>query len=708
MADDISSFLNSGRTPVGQTSPNVSGQNLSDFLNEGKPGTPAVPTAESPAAVAPSPALVGQNPSWLGYLGGKFLSGMIQGGEGMTRGELGPYAALAPQNVPIQEGLSNEQRNQLVWGGKEPPPANLALRYGGALAEGLTGALPFTIAAPGSTIVGTLTGELAHQLFPTSQWAPAIGGAIGGGAYQIGSGITRAFINRRSIEQTLQDAQAAFTKKANELTEIETKALPVRENLAKSTLALDEAKRLARETTDSALEVANQQVLNLANQLGTSKTFQAAGEQLQAGARTWLEQTMPQAMATAYAPLDALIPPTTPGAVFNFAHALKTIDVQAGGLEDLAKVLKPQLPNRLRSVFDDVMENPAITKGTPDRTVTSSILDPVTGKPLATVVPGESGIPVTYADMQQFRSILGDAKTRNQIVQNIGQKNLDHLYSALTSDMEAVAREIGPDALTAFSNANTQAKALYQIAEGPMARIVKSGTETAADPSPETIAKRLLGGGRIGASDLATLRTLLPTELDQLASAYFHTGLESGKAGPVLWGALAPEARAALVPNQAHQKLLSGTQELVANSIAEAGTRMASVTGPRRTLQEQMAQANAELGQGRLAREIASNELTSAKFAKQDIVSANQLALTETLKSLGVFGAGGALGIAGNTLAPMIDKQTGMTNDSVWGLAAIGALGLRQAARLAGGAAVNPKKILGPLAGGMAGNQLTP
>lgn len=318
-------------------------------------------------------------------------------------------------------------------------------------------------------------------------------------------------------------------------------------------------------------------VSHVAADLGTSSTLQEAGEAAQDLARGWLAKvpagqplvpgTLQANLASAWAPVDALVPRAASTPLTNFHSALESISTDAGDLAPLERLLRPSLPERLReAVFGSPGEASIPPMARPGRASTSGlagerVINPTVGPatPVASgrVInqPGLVGTgPATWQDVSKLRSAVGEAMANPKIANDIGAENLSHLYSALTADMQQTASGLGPRAALAFDAANRESSRLYGIAQGPVARIVSGPKPNVVeDPKPGDVASYFLNKARRDGSELALLRGELPQAVDELAAAHLRLNPDARA-----WQRLAPEAQEALVPNSTDRAIVAG------------------------------------------------------------------------------------------------------------------------------------------------------
>lgn len=268
--------------------------------------------------------------------------------------------------------------------------------------------------------------------------------------------------------------------------------------------------------------IAGDRVEGLAKQLGQATTHQQAGEALQENARDWLTHILPAKVSNAWAPVDAAVAPGTGTPLANFDSTVRSMSRQGGALKPLLDAIGPTLPDKLKKIID-----------------TKTLMG--------------LGIAPTWEEAQQLRNTIGDAMANPKVLRDTSEKQLAALYASLTKDMKSAAAGQGAGDL--FDQANAESSRLYNIASGPMARIVKSAKPTSADPTPESVAKRLLSAGKTGGTDLQTLREQMPWAVDNLAAAHL-------RAEGTGWMKLSPEAKEALLVSPEHRRLVDSAMEV--------------------------------------------------------------------------------------------------------------------------------------------------
>lgn len=505
-----------------------------------------------------------------------------------TSGPIGQLsAALDLPSMATTQGAVN------ALGLAGPTPETMGERFLSAGAQGVGAALATPLGS-GSQLLNAVTGatsglgaQAGTEAFPESTLAPIIGGLVGGtlggglvsdiagsakasdAVKAAGADVAQAAKTSDIVKGGLEDLQqqkAALSVAKREMTLQQQKDLDAALAAHKTTtgaLASDAEQKIAQATAPAQATIDS-----TAKTLGPSETLQQAGETLQSAARNWLTKTFPQKKEEIWAPVDAQIPDATQTPLFGFKAALNDINKDAGVLTPLTDLLKPSIPSRLAKALDLDVGTAAGKPAQPAVMGQSTLLD-ASGNPIAKVVkPAEPGQPVTWADARRLRTVIGDAMGNPMTVRDIGEQNLAHMYAALTGDLRSAASEVGPDALQAFDDANVATTKLFDVAQGPVAKLVASGKKSADDPNPENVASSLLAGGKKGASDLAVLRNEMPDAVNDLGAV----ALKQGR-----WSGLSPEARQQLVADaNARQAVDSAhstieTASDVANAARDAG-----------------------------------------------------------------------------------------------------------------------------------------
>lgn len=581
-------------------------QELARHFGNGSAVPPPAPTV--PEAVPTGPrrelAIAGSN-----ALGGAFSAGDL----------IAKIVGLWSPGKEIRDAVGAKKPDEMLAGLRQRAKAaelidNPALAPQGlgeealaAGAHGLGGSVPFLFGGPAAAAGNALAGiggglgawGLGDKLFPGSTTAKIAGGLLGGLGVGAAIGGAKAAAQGARVANEVRDAEQALAGARNALTDTpgalgseaieaqmaarqalgeagraakgatttaaqtyaqtvdaakynfahtmrmaEMQAAPkLEEQIAKHTTQIGELTRKADETLEA-----------VADQLGKSTTLQQAGEKLQGAARDWLTKTMPAKHAEVWAPVDAAIEAGAPSALPGFAHVLEQINSRAGALEPVAELLRPAVQGKLGKVFDRLAESPAKAKDMEKMLPTGD----------AQVV---AGLPFTWSDSRHLRTLLGEALGNPKIVSDVGEQNLKRLYAAITSDMGATAKAAG--AGEAFAEANKVSSRLYELAQGPVAKLVggtKASLET--DNGPGVVASRLLATAGKENTDLAALAEIVPEAVKELGATAIRRGL---------WKNLSPEAKTTFVaePNargivEAMDRGKTGFTETAEAAIAQA------------------------------------------------------------------------------------------------------------------------------------------
>lgn len=616
----------------------------------------------------------GSWPEYAKHLGKLGLSSLVEGAEGLA-GTLGDVAAVGNKYLPsvmtrpigsfFDSTMSKEPTqpfptaqsvSELVSSaGLQPEhvePQGAAERYGSALVRAIPAAAAGAVTGPAKLALlsaggGAIGGEAAHEFAPESTWAPVLGGLLGGigtagatrlvqnltGAKAAWTNYTDAAGRLAEAERTLADAkQAALAAgEANDPAIVKQAQFALEDAKAEADRHFSETQRFSSGIRDTALteaqgqaglagRKADQQLEALAAAHGDVTTPQAAGERVQDLARQWLNETAPAKHAELWYPVDEVVGARTPVDLGGFHKALSDITSSAGSLEPVVGRLKPKLPAELQKTFEGVMESPA------NADVTTSF---------------------PWYEVRKLRSALGEAMADPKTVNDIGRTNLSKLYAAVTDDLGQVAEREG--AGKAFTEANAGSTRLYQLAEGPVAKLVASAkADVSSDPQASALMPRLLGSRN--ATDLAALGEVDPAIPQTLAAAHIRGLIDK----PGEWDKLSPEAQAALVTdpamraqvgmaagtktqapqllakqtkqiNQAHEDFIDQLQQQKANGLAEPQGALASTQRQKFDLEQQQRAATLESQRAALARQQAAAQEADAKNnllpfkAKQDV-----------------------------------------------------------------------------------------
>ena len=616
-------------------------------------------------------------------------------------------------------GLAGEQpegaaEGYLAAGARGLGATPAALLMGGANAPAL---------ALGSTLAGSVAGEAAQQAGAPA-WMQTLAGIVPGLALGGWAGARAASREADAARQAVDEATAGLANAKHSLEEVgagvdSNPIVQVQQRQANAQHAADVAlaqfglkNDAARDASLNAieneaarrLEQADNAREGVAATQGASTTLQEAGLRLQAHARDWLGRQLPLQLGDLWSKVDANIPENVPTPLEGFRYALGNLGSDAGNLEPLAAYLKPRIPAQLRSTFDSVFETPAGNPAKPAQMGPSSLLGP-DGRPLQKVVaPAQPAQPIVWADAKALRSTLGEAMSDPKTINEVGRQNLSALYAGLTVDLKSTAEKQG--VLDEFNDANEGSKRLFDLAEGPVAKLVASKDATlASDPEPGKAAASLLSGGRTGDTQLAALREA-GFPIGELGAAALR---DDPQKLPALWNGLSQEGKAALLPQQADHATLDSALSLrkqapqeaaLAREVVEASHQAALADAQIQAARRPNvlgARADAMLQQAKEAKIDAERRLEAAKAAVPK--QSSDASLIELLQNTRDSGVGAAAGIGVEALLNHGLPPEMLSQGAILGYGATAALSpLYSGVK---GALSRPNGLVGPGAGAL-------
>ena len=451
---------------------------------------------------------------------------------------------------------------------KAPGPVSKAL---GGLAEGLVSNPLMTALDPLQSLAGAAAVGVTSSL-TDNPWAQAGAALLTGNAVQAGRNAKGVTAAAKTAAQELAGKQAA-AEAATASVAAARESLATVKDVTRGNL--DTAKLLARGQHDQLVadaELTHQQTVeaSAAVQAATVRAAQAqaaehttladhavesvaaahspvttpqqAGQVVQQRARAWLDEDLPAAEGRLHDPVRAKLyteaepnGPVVP--LEGVAQVAQQIAGRAGTLSQVSTALRGQGQSRVADLLNEL-------------TAARPRLDPLSGYTRMTA-PAH-----VWDDVRALRSDIGEGmRDPKSPLQGLGADNLDRLYSALTEAMTGVAESHG--AGLEWGRANAGSASLRNAASDHVLPIVKPGLV------PGKAAEQLLTIGKTDGTQLQFLRDQAPEAADALAA---HA-LRSGQ-----YESLAPEAKAALVPNETHRAVLGGASVLREHAQLEAAT----------------------------------------------------------------------------------------------------------------------------------------
>jgi hypothetical protein len=139
---------------------------------------------------------------------------------------------------------------------------------------------------------------------------------------------------------------------------------------------------------------------------------------------------------------------------------------------------------------------------------------------------------VEWADLKQFRSIIGEKIGDMRFGEGHSTSDLRALYGALSEDMQHTAAANGPKAVSAFNRANNLYRQQQQLIEGSLTRIL--GKDGQMTPERAAAAVQAMTAGGKATGDLRTLAQIKSATIksgawDEIASTLIHLGGQPAK-----------------------------------------------------------------------------------------------------------------------------------------------------------------------------------
>lgn len=423
---------------------------------------------------------------------------------------LGSVQTPGSSGVPLfPDPAAAKEMAYQTTGATEYAPSTTAGRW---LQAGLT-AVPLGVTggvkALVPSLVGGATGEAAAEMFPEHPILARILGFMTGA--RVTSGATNAVANQVGMRTGLAQPSDLYQS-------YERQGVPV----TTDTGAAENAYQTAAEKT--------------AAKLGPSATQAEAGQALQTSASDWLNNTFKPTADAKWTAFRQQVPPTTQIPVGQFQSALNGVTQNFGGADNLAKALQPGLAAKLQEALkQDISPN-----GT-----------------------------LSWQAVQSTRSALGELLSSGQPIADASQAAIKRLYGALSDDMRNGANAAGPQAASAFNDANAYTATGHVLLDGPLGKIITA-------PNPENAAQYALaqirqGGGRLGAINFA-----VPGAGTDLGASIIRQAAENGPdALARRLAAISPGARNELFGGAGTQQDVGDLVD-VARSLRQTGAQYAA------------------------------------------------------------------------------------------------------------------------------------
>jgi len=488
-----------------------------------------------------------------------------------------------------------------------------------------TAALPALTA----TLGGAFLAQGAHDVFPNSKIAPIAGGIVGSILGGWGGGAVKVKLDLRDATKELNDAQQGLSQaienaeklranKASNNLQLGYQAtldkhqsrMAADQIIKDSEASLAATQKVGEQTLQKATQATEDSFKRTGSLLGKAADYEDAGVALQAGGNGWLK-AMPGQLKKLGKELEAVIPEDAPLTLKNLRGYLGELNKNAGTLQPVADVVRPELVKRLSD---------AVAK-----------MDARAGAAEELGMAGNSPT-ATWKDGRVLRTMIGDMLADPSTIRGMSQQQVAGIYRALHEDLSEVARRIdqngalraaesgtpltAPSAVETWNNYNTKTSRLYDIASGPMAEITTTGKEGL---KPGQVAKKLITDGATDSTTLRILREEIPDSLNELAAAHLKT---QGSAG---WTSLSQKSKDALVTgdSEVSGKLLDRMLEERAELQARTQAKLAEETEAHAAMVSS-ANEGAQAGNFKIAKKLQetriakSREMEAARAAERE------------------------------------------------------------------------------------------
>jgi hypothetical protein len=296
-----------------------------------------------------------------------------------------------------------------------------------------------------------------------------------------------------------------------------------------------------------------------------------------------------------YDKLDSHIPANTPIKVDNTKTALAELNADIPGAPALSEFFKNA---KIKSVEGALISD--------TKSAANAALTPSQARTFVQTPEGQ----LPYEAIKKLRTLVGKELENPSLVSDVPRSKWKALYSAISDDLAAAAKNAGPEAEKAFSRANTYTRAGHERLATYLDRVV--GKDTA-----EKVFNAAVNPSEIkeGASTVnAVMRSLQPAERDIVKSAFLKrlgtatagnqdaTGeLFSANTFLTNWNKISPQAKMTLFASKDGELAMnldkiakvtanirdgskvfanpSGTQQALSSQALGGGVLVAALTG---------------------------------------------------------------------------------------------------------------------------------
>lgn len=437
-----------------------------------------------------------------------------------------PSAEVIRGTVPNEMGLPVLTPES--WAGRRAMDA--ATGTVGALATGGAG----NLRSLASIIGGSMSGGAAAEAFPNHPLAASMLGFIPGAwaANTIGNNAMRVGQTLRGGPHT--EPYAAFERLGlpTELggTTAGTPMLAAAERIGARMPGGEGPIGAARDRLVGAWQ---NKLTDVADTLGSAATPAELGISLQSAARDWLK-TARTNTGDLWNDFRAKVPTDTPTKLSSFSATLDDIAREFPDAPNLAGILQPQLAVRMRGAFDrDTAPPPAPTARATELVDAAGypvMVGPTPAEMAAYTDALKKSGTLPWQTTQNIRTRLGEMLENAETIEGLPLSAVKKLYGALTTDMEAGAASVSPEAVAAFHRASAATRGMHDLLDNHIGGVLNAA-------SPEKAAQYAMQEARLGGSRLGALTFNLPGAAGDLGS--FALRSTAGNADNPSPGALA-------------------------------------------------------------------------------------------------------------------------------------------------------------------------
>jgi len=298
--------------------------------------------------------------------------------------------------------------------------------------------------------------------------------------------------------------------------------------------------------------------------LGTPDDLTGAGQIAQRGVSRFIDQTAQRANE-----LYARVPiPQEANA--NLGNTRAVLRDLTAGMESNPELSRLFENGRMRAYLD---------------AVTPRVVQEDTGQFTAAGQPilrdAETGGQLSWRDLQEFRTRVGDALDDPRLSEKIAPRQLRALYGALTNDMEATASQQGEGALRAWRRANNYYDGRMKRINDTLSIVVGERKDRTPNEAIASLQSLLRSGSTDNAAAFSRVMRSIPADDARTIRATIVNDQRGGKTfDPASlakrWDSLSERGKSALLPEAGLRSIMDDAADRAAASTRDP---MASLSG---------------------------------------------------------------------------------------------------------------------------------